>query len=339
MKLILNVLRTTNQFAADNSEAPKASNRRPKSPRQNLKLPLRSTTPSQRPSILSTEPTKSTKGTPIINYQKPATDIISTRTNRFTNTAKSTNQKEIHMDSLTLKLSKKMGTESKTKPRSRGVSPLVRSTIPAQIPEFSNETPPNLRTDRSTSATRGRPGNPIHSVHHKPEPSVKPRRESGSPSVIRGRKVEYSKQESSQGNVSTAQKGGVLTGNGTHVLGSRMVDKVMNARKSGAHDQGRETKPKSRGLINESSDFGRIMSKSSLDIKFKRMVCFTFAIFLLGNFILFIISFICSFIIFIMQMMINLNVYVQYYRLIGVNMVRNQSRNNFKDSKTIILNS
>lgn len=157
-----------------------------------------------------------------------------------------------------------MGTDSKTKPRSRGVSPLVRSTIPAQIPEFSNETPPNLRTDRSTSATRG-----SSVLHHKPaEPvpsTAKPRRESCSPSVMRGRKVESKQESSSQ-----------AKGNGTHVLGSRMVDKVMNARKSGA--QGRETKPKSRGLINinERSDFGRMMSKSSLDMKFKHVVCFTF---------------------------------------------------------------
>ncbi|XP_062148954.1 uncharacterized protein LOC133857674 [Alnus glutinosa] len=263
------IVQPFSRFAADNSEAPKASNGRPKSPRPNTKLPLRSTTPSQRPSILPTEPiTKSTRGTPIINYQKPVTDI-SKRTNRFTNTAKSTNQKEIHMDSLASNQSKKMGTDSRTKPRSRGVSPLVRSKIPAQIPEFSNETPHNLRTDRSsTSAARGRLGNPIHSVHHKPEPSIKPRRDSCSPSVMRGRKVESKQESSSQGNV-TAQKGGVLTGNGTHVFGSRMVDKVMNARKSGA--EGRETKPKSRGLINESSDFGMMTSKSSLDIKFKHM--------------------------------------------------------------------
>jgi len=185
------------------------------------------------------------------------------------------------MDSLASNQSKKMGTDSRTKPRSRGVSPLVRSTIPAQIPEFSNETPHNLRTDRSTSAARGRLGNPIHSVHHKPEPSIKPRRESCSPSVMRGRKVESKQESSSRGNV-TAQKGGVLTGNGTHVFGSRMVDKVMNARKSGA--EGRETKPKSRGLINESSDFGRMTSKSSLDIKFKHMVRFIILAF--SNYIL-----------------------------------------------------
>jgi hypothetical protein len=76
--------------------------------------------------------------------------------------------------------------------------------------------------------------------------------------------VEF-KQESSQGK-----------GNGTRVLGSRMVDKVMNARKSGV--EGRETKPKSRGLINtnERSDVGRMMSKSSLDMKLKHVVCFTY---------------------------------------------------------------
>ncbi len=162
------------------------------------------------------------------------------------------------------------------------MSPLVRSTIPAQIPDFSNETPPNLRTDRSTSATRGRPViNPtIISVQQKPEASPKPRRQSCSPSVMRGRKVE-SKQENTQGNntTMTTQKAGRIqtANNGTNVLGSRMVEKMMNARKSGV-DQERESKPKLRGFINESSGYGRMMSKSSLDMALKHMVRFTLLI-------------------------------------------------------------
>lgn len=257
------IIQPVTRFAADNSAAPKASYGRPKSPLSKSRFPLRSTTPRQRPSILSTQPTKSTKGAPTKN-QKPVTDI-SKRTSAVTNTTKFTDKQETHMDFLTSNPTKNGGSYPKTKPRSRGVSPLVRSTIPAQIPEFSNETPPNLRTDRSTSASRGRPVNPIHQVHHNRAPSAT-RRESCSPTVMRGRKVE-SKQESSQGNVA-AQRIGVLPGNGTHVFGSRMVDKVMNARKSSA--EGRETKPKSRGLLNESSAFGGTSSKSSTDMTSKR---------------------------------------------------------------------
>ncbi|KAB1222303.1 hypothetical protein CJ030_MR2G016184 [Morella rubra] len=282
------IIQPISQVRDGNSDAPKASNGRPKSQPANPKVPLRATTPSQRPS--STESKTGNKGTPIVN-KKPVADI-SKRANAVTNAAKSTNQKESHMDLLIPNSIKNIGTHSKTKPRSRAVSPLVRSTIPAQIPEFSNETPPNLRTDRSTSVTRGRSGNPIPPVHqkpeppsnpradrstsitrgrpgnpilpvsHKPEPSAKSERQSCSPSVRR--KMES--QETSQGNV-TGQKGRLLSGNGTHVLGSRMVEKVMNARKSGA--EGRESKTKSRGSISENSGFGRMVSKSSLDIASK----------------------------------------------------------------------
>ncbi|XP_041003499.1 uncharacterized protein LOC121248942 isoform X2 [Juglans microcarpa x Juglans regia] len=280
------ITQPVSRFGAVNFEAPKASNinGRPKSPRPTPKVPQRSTTPSQRPRILSTDQpsTKATTtGTSIITNQKPVTDVMSKRTNMVTNIAKSTNQKEI----LTSNPSKNTATHDppKTKPRSssssstRGVSPLVRSRITAQIPDFSNETPPNLRTDndRSISATRGRPANPILPVQQKSDPPANPRRQSCSPSVTRGRKVvlESKQADSSQGNNNvTAQRGRTtLTGN---VLGSRMVDKVMNARKSGA--EGRESKPKSRGFNNKAADqssgFGRMMQSktTSLDMAMKQ---------------------------------------------------------------------
>ena len=90
-----------------------------------------------------------------------------------------------------------------------------------------------------------------------------------------------SKQENTQGNntTMTSQKAGRIqtANNGTNVLGSRMVEKMMNARKSGV-DQERESKPKLRGFINESSGYGRMMSKSSLDMPLKHMVRFTLLI-------------------------------------------------------------
>ncbi|KAG6724164.1 hypothetical protein I3842_03G244200 [Carya illinoinensis] len=163
--------------------------------------------------------------------------------------------------------SKNIATDPpKTKPRSssstRGVSPMVRSRIPVQIPDFFNETAPNLRTDndRSIAATRGRPTNPLLPVQQKSDPPANPRRQSCSPSVTRGRKVLESQQDmSSQGNNNvTAQRGRTtITGN---VL------------KSGA--EGRESKRKSRGFNNKAADqssgFGRMMSKTtSLDMAMK----------------------------------------------------------------------
>ena len=106
-------------------------------------------------------------------------------------------QNDHNKDFLTSNLSKNIRLDSKPKPRSRCVSPLVRSTIPAQISDFSNETH-NLRTDRSTSVTRGRLVN-NNPVQQKPEHNPKPRRQSCSPSVMRDRIVE-SKQENIEEN-------------------------------------------------------------------------------------------------------------------------------------------
>ncbi|KAK4551223.1 hypothetical protein RGQ29_032456, partial [Quercus rubra] len=232
----------------------KSSTSKSKSP----KLPLRSTTPSQRPTISSTQSTKTTKVTPIVS-QKLAPNISSNKqTNATTTPSKSTSQMKIqndhNKDFLTSNLSKNIRLDSKPKPRSRCVSPLVRSTIPAQISDFSNETH-NLRTDRSTLVTRGRLVN-NNPVQQKPEHNPKPRRQSCSPSVMRGR-----------------IKGRFQTRNSTSVLGSRMVEKMMNARKLGAEE--RESKPKSRGFVNESSGFGRMLSKSSLDMALKHMIRIT----------------------------------------------------------------
>ncbi|XP_021275551.1 muscle M-line assembly protein unc-89-like isoform X2 [Herrania umbratica] len=217
---------------------------RPKSPNPNPKVPSRSITPSHRPSIPSTEAKNTKLPAPILFNQKTSQPICThPLTNKRTNVVSNTssisskpysNQKDDHIDFLSSNLSKTLGTSTnKTKPRSRGVSPLARSTIPVQFDGISDETPPNLKTDRSTSATRGRPQPTVTpaavAVHQKAEPSStpKPRRQSCSPCVTRGRRVEPKQ----------AVKG-------TQVLGSRMVEKVMNARKSSVEE--RDTKQKLR---------------------------------------------------------------------------------------------
>ena len=66
----------------------------PNPPRPNPKAPPRSATPSQRPTISSTQSTKTTKVTPIVN-QKLATNISSNKqTNATTTPSKFTNQRE-----------------------------------------------------------------------------------------------------------------------------------------------------------------------------------------------------------------------------------------------------
>lgn len=156
--------------------------------------------------------------------------------------------------------------DPRTSPKRRGVSPLVRlSKVPSQIPGFSNETPPNLRTNRSASTTRGRSVNATETTNQKLDSACKIERQSCSPSTNRDRKGNSDENK-------IVQKEKIQTGNGTLVLGSRMVEKLMNARKSAG--EGRKIKPKSRGFMNDSSyGFGRMVSKTSMDMALKHMVC------------------------------------------------------------------
>ncbi|XP_060185580.1 uncharacterized protein PB18E9.04c-like [Lycium barbarum] len=162
-------------------------------------------------------------------------------------------------------------SSSTTKPKSRGVSPAGRPKIlGAQFPGFSDETPSNLRTDRSLSANRGRPNQSTNqrpgsssssSSSSSPVPITKPiRRQSCSPSVTRGRKQEVS--------ISSTK---FQQGNGTtQVLGSRMVDKFLSARKL-AHEEKETNKTKLNGSLNENCGFGRHISRISANMTQKHM--------------------------------------------------------------------
>ncbi|KAI5574636.1 hypothetical protein BDE02_10G157500 [Populus trichocarpa] len=261
---------------ADNTDALKGSTVTLRTPNSKPnRIPQRSVTPGQKQRISTSTENKNSKVAAQILSQKMAqfTTDPNRKTNVIANSAKPTNQKSSQTNFLSSNLSK----DIKTKPENRGVSPSVRSTIAAQIPGFSNDTPPNLRTDRATSATRGRPvaANPTASVRQKQDPAPRPRRQSCSPSVTRGRK------ESNEENLTTS-KGKTVTGNnGAQIFGSRMVDKVMNARKLGAEE--REAKPKQQGATKSANSsanaspshgFGRMMmtTKSQMDMAFKHMV-------------------------------------------------------------------
>ena len=112
----------TNQFEGGNSEAPKASNGKPNPnpPCPNPKAPLRSTTPRQRPTISSTQSTKTTKVTLIVN-QRLATNISSNKqTNATTTLSKFTIQREIHNNNLV-----QQNPKPSPKPRKQSFSPSV----------------------------------------------------------------------------------------------------------------------------------------------------------------------------------------------------------------------
>ncbi|KVH97298.1 hypothetical protein Ccrd_000597 [Cynara cardunculus var. scolymus] len=120
-----------------------------------------------------------------------------------------------------------ISTVNRTEPHKK-----VTSRTPTQFPGFSDETPTNLKTDRSTSASRGRPinqkssQNTIVAPPQKPEiSSMRAGRQSCSP---RGRKTAPTREE----NMTTmvAQKGSsrmFQTGIGGQILGNRMVDKII----------------------------------------------------------------------------------------------------------------
>ncbi|GJT93626.1 hypothetical protein Tco_1082471 [Tanacetum coccineum] len=244
-----------------NPRTPKPTTPRPR-------VPARSVTPNGRSGTLFMDNKKNLKTAPI--------PLISSANK------KSTTNLTIKPSSITPSNSKPLGanlsksyqglsSSSKTTQKTTGVLPLVTSWI-TQIPVFSNETPPNLRTDRSTSASRVRPVSQngkttTMATPQKPDVStMRGRRQSCSPSVTRGRKVAPNIEENTS--PMTPQKGSsnrtFQTGNGGQFLGSRMVDKIMNARNSNVEDK------KLSGSISEGSGYGRIMPKSSVDMETKR---------------------------------------------------------------------
>ncbi|KAK4356234.1 hypothetical protein RND71_025205 [Anisodus tanguticus] len=148
--------------------------------------------------------------------------------------------------------------------------PLMGGRKSWEVPGFSDETPPNLRTDRSLSASRDRPNQSTNqrsgsssssSSSSSLVPITKPiRQQSCSPSVTRGRmqEISTSSTKSQQGNGTTL------------VLGRKMVDKFMNARKS-IHEEKEINKAKLNGSMNESSGVGRHISRISANMTLKHM--------------------------------------------------------------------
>lgn len=258
-----------------------------------------SSTPSQ---------SKTFKGATILNQKTTPSpnDLNNKKANMNTN--KNTRRiTDNHVDSfLASNLSKTLVettmdvvTTTKTKPKTRGVSPSMRSTIPTQILGFSDETPSNLKTtiDRSISATRGRPNTDRLTSVTRDRPNTdhststmktrtnstmstplvqqniddrqvvaRSRRQSCSPGITRGRKVEAKEGE--------GKRMMVNSGTQNNFVGSKMVEKMMNARKNSIGEQEKpETKTKSRGAsISHRNAFGSLMSKSSLDMALKHMV-------------------------------------------------------------------
>ena len=236
----------TTQFAGE-APKPKANDGKPNHTK--AKLPARSITPShnwRRPSII--------KNT---NVQQPASihpTMITKKSSdaKIEHNTKSIPQKQRNnADFLALNPKKCMeASEPQGKPKTRGVSPSVRSRITSNMLELSNEAPPNLRTDqRPSSTTRGRSttraSKVVGSPNLDPTPRLSRPSRSPSPSVSNGGWNQLDKTQKSlktQKEIFTLAAGN--NESGAHFVGSKMVEKVVKARKSGINQAEKETKPK-----------------------------------------------------------------------------------------------
>uniref|UniRef100_A0A1J3HEY4 Zonadhesin n=1 Tax=Noccaea caerulescens TaxID=107243 RepID=A0A1J3HEY4_NOCCA len=240
--------------------------------------PSRSTTPLSRSTARSSTPTSRPTLPPPKTVSRSATPTrrpISSAS-AGTSTAKPT----ISQVKPSSPAAKPMPTPSKTPAVSRGASPTVRSRPwkPSDMPGFSLETPPNLRTtlpERPLSATRGRPGAPSPrsgSVEPGGPTGGRPRRQSCSPS--RGRAPMYTSGSSVPAinrNYSKAND------NVSPVLmGTKMVERVINMRKL-APPRPDDNKSSPHGNLSakssspDSAGFGRSLSKKSLDMAIRHM--------------------------------------------------------------------
>ncbi|XP_011628769.1 uncharacterized protein LOC18448609 [Amborella trichopoda] len=139
------------------------------------------------------------------------------------------------------------------------------TSLPNQTNKFSDETylKPKMTSlpKRPASTTRGRSGST------KPmEETGKMRRQSCSPSTTRGRRPEN--ERISDQNPLAKEKTSNFSGV-PGVLGSKMVERVMNARRTG--NGGNESQLKIQTSM-DGSGFGRTMSRTSLNMALKHMV-------------------------------------------------------------------
>ncbi|KAI8564203.1 hypothetical protein RHMOL_Rhmol03G0163800 [Rhododendron molle] len=165
-------------------------------------------------------------------------------------------------------------------PPPRASSPTVKSRPwkPSEMPGFSLDAPPNLRTslpDRPLSATRGRPGAPsARSSSVEPVSNGRVRRQSCSPS--RGRPPN-GVVHSSGGSVPAASRLHAKANDNVSpvLIGTKMVDRVTNMRKLVPPKQDDKHSPLSnlsgKSSSPDSVGFGRTLSKKSLDMAIRHM--------------------------------------------------------------------
>ncbi|RDX61917.1 hypothetical protein CR513_59805, partial [Mucuna pruriens] len=163
--------------------------------------------------------------------------------------------------------------------QSRGISPSVRSRPwePSQMPGFSLDAPPNLKTsvsDRPTSTTRTRPGAPnSKSSFVEASSNGKSKRMASTPSKGRNSTGLVHNNHTSMQVLSKAR---FTDGDDENpvLIGTKMVERVVNMRKLAPpkHEDHHSSRDNSYGKSSSgSSGFGTTLSKKSLDMAMRHM--------------------------------------------------------------------
>ncbi|KOM28334.1 hypothetical protein LR48_Vigan528s000500 [Vigna angularis] len=245
------------RFAWKEMEAPKPKSNDGKTTHTNSTKPKPSSTRSmtpcynrQRPSTIKNTNEQQTNTLPTI----PNKGSNAKSDHEVANNTKFTPQKQTNnTDFLALNVKKSTETnDSQRKPRARGISPSLKSRVAlvSNIMELSNEAPPNLRTDeRPSSTTRGRSTTRSSTVtgfqNRDPIPRTSRPSRSPSPSMANG---SWNQLDRTQKNLRAHKETFTLAASPnegrTHFKGSKMVEKVVNARKLSMNQVDKETKTK-----------------------------------------------------------------------------------------------
>ncbi|KAH9609990.1 hypothetical protein KSS87_002073, partial [Heliosperma pusillum] len=245
--------------------------------------PSRSSTPS-RSTARSSTPTRSTSRSstptarPTAPTSRPTSRVATPTSGPCTSSTFPSAMSSASLNRSSSSLSSKSGSAPSRNPvPSRGASPTVKSRPwnPLEMPGFSLDAPPNLRTivpDRPLSAVRGRPTAPsARSASVEPVTNGRQRRQSCSPS--RGRAPNVHASGSSVPAVSRARSK-VNDDVSPVLIGTKMVERVVNMRKLAPPRQDDQHLPSLSGKSASSLDnsgFGLTLSKKSLDMAIRHM--------------------------------------------------------------------
>ncbi|KAL2555671.1 proline-rich family protein [Forsythia ovata] len=242
-------------------------------------VPSRSSTPTSRSTARSSTPTTRSS----VPASK-STSRAATPTRRPTSMSSATSTSAAKVNSPTSSsVTKPVPTAAKNPVPPRSNSPTVRPRPwkPSEMPGFSLDVPPNLRTslppDRPPSATRGRPGAPSsRSSSVEPISNGRVRRQSCSPARGRPASGIIHSSGSSVPVPAVNRFHAKANDNMSPVLyGTKMVERVVHMRKLAPPKQDDKHSPRSnlsgKSSSPDSTGFGRTLSKKSLDMAIRHM--------------------------------------------------------------------